>query len=101
MPNSSALDAGKRVPPASHLANEPDQSFGDLLAQFEQSHSHKAQAGLEGVVVAVTSDSVLVDIGFKTEGILPLSDFQNSGDTVKAGDKWFVTIKGRDPEGYY
>jgi small subunit ribosomal protein S1 len=52
-------------------------------------------------VVAVTGESVLLDIGFKTEGIIPLADFQNTGDTVKVGDKLPVSIKGRDPEGYY
>src|SRR5580693_4106156 len=101
MPNPSALDAGRRVRPASQTTNEPDESFGAILSQYEQTHSHKAQEGLEGTVVAVTADSVLVDIGFKTEGILPLADFQSAGETVKKGDKLVVTIKGRDPEGYY
>jgi small subunit ribosomal protein S1 len=101
MPNPSALDAGRRVRPVSQANNEPDESFGDILSQYEQTHSHKAQEGLEGSVVAVSGESVLVDIGFKTEGILPLADFVNAGESVKAGDKLVVTIKGRDPEGYY
>jgi small subunit ribosomal protein S1 len=84
--------------------NEPDESFKDILSQFEQSKSRKpedAGKGREGTVIAITVDSVLVDIGFKTEGILPLSAFQSAGETVKAGDKLVVSIKGRDPEGYY
>src|SRR5262249_31601075 len=52
-------------------------------------------------VVAVTVDSVLVDIGYKSEGILPLAIFQSAGETVKPGDKLRVSVKGRDPEGYY
>ena len=52
-------------------------------------------------MIAVTVDSVLVDIGFKTEGILPLAAFQSAGEAVKVGDKLVVSIKGRDPEGYY
>jgi small subunit ribosomal protein S1 len=52
-------------------------------------------------VIAVTGESVYLDIGFKTEGIIPLADFQSAGETVKAGDKLPVSIKGRDPEGYY
>src|SRR6202166_3912654 len=81
---------------------ESNESFKDILSQFEQSKSRKpeeARQGREGTVIAVTVDSVLVDIGFKTEGILPLTAFQ--GETVKAGDKLVVSIKGRDPEGYY
>ena len=90
--------------PESQPANEPDESFKDILSQFEQSKSRKpeeAEKGREGTVIAVTVDSVLVDIGFKTEGILPLAAFQSAGDTVKPGDKLVVSIKGRDPEGYY
>ena len=84
--------------------NETDESFKDILSQFEQSKSRKpaeAGRGREGTVIAVTVDSVLVDIGFKTEGILPLAAFQSAGEAVKAGDKLVVSIKGRDPEGYY
>ncbi|HLK48838.1 MAG TPA: S1 RNA-binding domain-containing protein, partial [Bryobacteraceae bacterium] len=79
------------------------ESFGDILSQYESSHSHRPEGakGLEGTVIAVTADSVMVDIGFKTEGIIPLADFQKAGARVQPGDKIPVSIKGRDPEGYY
>jgi small subunit ribosomal protein S1 len=83
---------------------ESSESFGDLLSQFEQSHSHKIENGsrqLEGTVVTVSAESVLLDIGYKTEGILPLTAFEGTGETPKPGDKFPVTVKGRDPEGYY
>src|SRR2546423_9392413 len=82
---------------------ETTESFNDLLSQYERSHPRKPEEGKgrEGTVIAVTSDSVLLDIGFKTEGILPLAAFQAKGETVKPGDKLLVNIKGRDPEGYY
>jgi small subunit ribosomal protein S1 len=82
---------------------EPE-SFRDLLSQFEQAHARKPAEGrqqLEGTVIAVTADSVLFDIGFKTEGILPLAAFQDAAETVKPGDKFPVSVTGRDPEGYY
>jgi small subunit ribosomal protein S1 len=90
--------------PESQPRNEPEESFQDILTQFEQSKSRRPEEtgkGREGTVIAVTVDSVLVDIGFKTEGILPLSAFQSAREAVKAGDKLVVSIKGRDPEGYY
>ncbi len=90
--------------PESQPLNEPEESFQDILTQFEQSKSRRPEEtgkGREGTVIAVTVDSVLVDIGFKTEGILPLSAFQSAREAVKAGDKLVVSIKGRDPEGYY
>ncbi|MBZ5723099.1 MAG: S1 RNA-binding domain-containing protein, partial [Acidobacteriia bacterium] len=83
---------------------EPDESFGDLLSQYEKSHSRKTEDGrrqIEGTVIAVSADSVFLDIGFKSEGILPLSVFQNANETVKPGDRLPVSVKGRDPEGYY
>jgi small subunit ribosomal protein S1 len=90
--------------PEFQSAHESDESFKDILSQFEQSKSRKAGEtgqGREGTVITVTFDSVLVDIGFKTEGILPLATFQNAGETVQPGDKLLVSVKGRDPEGYY
>jgi small subunit ribosomal protein S1 len=87
--------------PESQSDNESTESFKDLLTQFEKGHPLKRAegGGREGTVITVTADSVLIDIGFKTEGILPLTAFQ--AESVKPGDKLLVTIKGRDPEGYY
>jgi small subunit ribosomal protein S1 len=87
--------------------NQPvdsNESFTDLLSQYEKSHARKSEEGnkqITATVVALTADSVLLDIGFKTEGILPLSIFENAGETVTPGDKLPVTVKGRGPEGYY
>ncbi len=83
---------------------ESNESFEEMLSNFERSHSHKAPDGnkqLEGTVVAISAESVFLDIGYKTEGILPLAPFQGAGETVKVGDKFQVSVKGRDPEGYY
>jgi small subunit ribosomal protein S1 len=82
---------------------EADESFGDLLSQFERGSSRKVEGGkgLEGTVVAVSADSVFVDIGYKSEGVLPFTVFQEKNETVKPGDKLLVTVKGRNQEGYY
>ena len=105
MSNPSMLDQDRATGPESPTNNEPNESFGDILTQYEQSHTHRitepGKKGLEGTVVAITAEAALLDIGFKTEGIIPLTDFQSTGDTVKVGDKLPVSIKGRDPEGYY
>jgi small subunit ribosomal protein S1 len=85
-------------------AGEPGESFGDLLSQYEKSHLRKSEDGgrqLLGTVIVVSGDSVFLDIGFKSEGILPLAAFEGAGEIVKPGDKVPVSVKGRDPEGYY
>jgi small subunit ribosomal protein S1 len=82
---------------------EPGESFSDLLSQYDKSHSRRSEDGgkqLVGTVIVVSGDSVFLDIGFKSEGILPLAALQ-AGETVKPGDKMPVSVKGRDPEGYY
>lgn len=55
---------------------------------------------MEGTVIAVSADSAYLDIGYKTEGILPLAELR-AGEALRPGDKVVVSIKGRDPEGYY
>ena len=91
--------------PESEPTTESTESFGDILAQYQEGRSRKSREGgegREGTVIAVSSDSVLIDIGLKVEGILPLAAVQRSGEAIKPGDPVVVTITGRDPEsGYY
>ena len=104
MANPSTLDQDPAARPGYQPNNDSAESFGDILSQYEQSHSHKPDEGgkgLEGTVIAVSGDSVFLDIGYKTEGIIPVAEFQAAGDSVKPGDKMPVSIKGRGPEGYY
>src|SRR6202047_146708 len=92
------------ITPEPHPVAESSESFEDILSQYEKTHSRSKEDGgkqLEGTVVAVSAESVFFDIGFKTEGIMPLVLFQGAGEGVKPGDKMAVSVKGRDPEGYY
>lgn len=80
---------------------ESNESFGDILSAYQKSHSRKTEGSkqLQGTVIAVTDESVFFDIGFKSEGILPVAALE--GETLKPGDKALVTVKGRDLDGYY
>lgn len=86
---------------AAEPAAEPVENFGDLLAQFEKTHKHKTEAGptLQGTVVSISAEQVFLDVGYKIEGVLPLSAFGK--DAVKSGDVIPVSITGRNEEGYY
>src|SRR6267142_2626724 len=93
-----------RNTPESQPTPEATESFAEVFAQYEKSHSHKtedASKAREGTVIALTADSVLVDIGFKSEGIFLLTEFQNDREPPKPGDKLLISVKGRNPEGYY
>jgi len=101
---SSLLMADPQTPNSQNAESQPaesTQSFGDILSQFQKSHSHRTEGSkqLEGTVIAVTDEAVFFDIGYKSEGILPLTSLQ--GETLKPGDKALVTVKGRDLDGYY
>jgi len=87
--------------PETQPVAETADNFGDILKQFQKSHSHKTEGSrqLQATVIAVTAESVFFDIGYKSEGILPVSALQ--GQTLNPGDQVQVTVKGRDPDGYY
>jgi small subunit ribosomal protein S1 len=102
-PKTSNQDTPDSTPAAESTESSSTESFKDIFSEYEQSHSRKSEAGnqrREGTVIAVTADSIILDIGFKTEGVLPLTAFP-ADKPPKPGDKVQVTVKGRDPEGYY
>ncbi len=90
-----------KEPPAEE---EPTESFADALRDFERSHSHKPASGtkqLQGTVVSLSAEQVFLDIGYKTEGVLPRSAFDNNAEGIKAGDTFPVSVTGRNEEHYY
>jgi small subunit ribosomal protein S1 len=84
-------------------ATETTESFGDILSQYQKSSSRKTEGSkqIQATVITVSPEAVFLDIGYKSEGILPLTALQKAGETVKPGDKMLVTVKGRDLDGYY
>ena len=92
------------VPFPEPVVEEPTESFADLLRDFERTHSHKSEPGsrqLSGTVVSISADQVFLDIGYKAEGVLPRSSFENNADGVKPGDSFPVSVTGRNEEHYY
>jgi len=90
--------------PSDSEPEEPQESFADLLNDFERSHSHKSEPGqrqLQGTVVSLYADQVFLDIGYKTEGVLPRSAFANTAEEVHHGDTFPVSVTGRNTEHYY
>ena len=115
-PIEEAVPAAPSPGTAPVLEDEGSEDFSQILKEFEQSHPKRGGDGRGGegsakgtgqgsqisaTVVAVTADSVLLDIGFKTEGILPLAALGTNAAAIKAGDKMLVSVKGRNAEGYY
>lgn len=76
-------------------------SKGDFQTQLEESlkEFNAPQAGqmVEGTVVQITNDYVYVDIGDKSEGLIPTEEF--AGDLPKEGDKVQALLSGHNSNG--
>src|SRR5215472_10146194 len=80
----------------------------DDYAHLIEGYSHLAPPSegelLQGHVVKVTPQEVIVDVGYKLEGLVPIQQFLQADGTVavKAGDTIDVMIDrhGQQPEGY-
>jgi small subunit ribosomal protein S1 len=70
--------------------------FGAILQQFEQEQTiyHSGEL-VDGKVVGISDRGVLVDFGYKSEGVVPVEDFTGpDGEmTVKVGDPVQVVIR--------
>lgn len=83
---------------------EDENSFANILSEFEQQHHGNGQGQtVQGTVVSISPESVFVDIGRKMDGVLPIEPFKDAqGElTVKVGDTVTVNVTGRDGEGAY
>lgn len=92
------------MPSDDQSAAPRDNSFAEILSEFEQQHQGPRRGeALPGTVVSITPESVFVDIGRKMDGVLPAELFRGqSGElSVHVGDKLMVSITGNDGEGSY
>jgi len=84
--------------------DDPDQSrggdvdFGQLLDQFEQEQAAFQEGEVvRGTVVGITERGVVIDFGYKSEGIVNPAEFTENGVlTVKRGDEVDVLVKSME-----
>lgn len=91
--NQSAPDAGG--------SENEEMSFADLFEMEENSTVSKVGDVIEGTVVGMMDDLVLVDIGDKAESYIPVSEFRSDGEDVEIsiGDTFEVFVEKRKDEG--
>jgi small subunit ribosomal protein S1 len=100
--NAPVFNESALTPSVEDQDLDGQSSFADALSAFERSHTHRAETKqLQGTVVSLTADQVVLDVGYKMEGVLPRSAFPDNAEGVKAGDSFPVSITGRNEEGYY
>ena len=80
------------------------EDFGKILAEHEQSHRSEISENevVKGRVVKITDQAVIIDVGFKSEGIVPIAEFKDGDQiTVQPGDDVDVYVKQlENSEGY-
>ncbi len=83
---------------------EEENDFESLLAAYEgRSQSFSEGEVIKGRVIAISAGGVVVDVGFKSEGIIPLEQFQDDKGrlNVKVGDEIDVFLEQtEDADGY-
>ncbi len=75
-----------------------DVDFGQLLDQFEQEQASLQEGEVvSGTVVGISERGVVIDFGYKSEGIVNPAEFTENGVlTVKPGDEVEVLVKSME-----
>lgn len=75
-----------------------DVDFGQLLDQFEQEQAALQEGEVvRGTVVGISERGVVIDFGYKSEGIVNPAEFTENGVlAVKAGDEVDVLVKNME-----
>jgi len=98
------------TPPATSDSDDEDESrssgdmdFGAMLDKFEQEQAAFQEGEVvRGTVVGITERGVVIDFGYKSEGIVNQAEFIEDGELmVKRGDVVDVLVKSMETsEGY-
>lgn len=104
MNDSSVSEENKQVTSADTAADDQqvsaEEDFGAILEKFEQEQTtfHSGET-VKGKVIGVSEHGVVVDFGYKSEGVVPLEEFtsQDGSVSVKDGDEVEVVIKNIHP----
>ena len=79
------------------------ESYEHLLEDYSQFAPPAADEVVQGTVLGITAKDVIIDFGYKSEGVVPIEQFQSpTGEvTVKRGDVVDVMIdRSEQVEGY-
>ena len=79
-------------------ARPSDMDFGKLLDQFEQEQATLQEGEVvRGTVVGISERGVVIDFGYKSEGLVNPAEFTENGViTVKPGDEVEVLVKSME-----
>jgi small subunit ribosomal protein S1 len=102
-PATDAHPSSMSQAPSESDAIPASESFGDLLGSFPEQTTATLSIGqtLMGKVLAIGEDLTLIDIGYKTEGVIPTEELRISLKEITIGDEIPVLVKQLEgPDGY-
>ena len=72
-----------------------EENFSELLEKSLVDFKYKEGQVIKGTVLSVTNDTVVVDVGLKSEGRIPLKEFHSPGEehSVEIGQKYDVYLE--------
>ena len=71
------------------------ENFSQLLEESLVDFKYKEGQIIKGTVLSIVNDTVVVDVGLKAEGRIPIKEFHSPGEEhgVKVGDKYDVYLE--------
>lgn len=78
--------------------------YESLIAQYENTFKNLREGQIiNGRVIQITANEVVVDIGYKSEGVIPVSEFTDYGGqvTVHVGDRIDVLLESTEDQNGY
>ncbi|GAB4346502.1 MAG: 30S ribosomal protein S1 [Candidatus Abyssubacteria bacterium] len=92
-PRQASSDQTPASPARSEKLEDIDFDQVDMAKVYEQTLKDFEEGEVvRGKIVSIGSDSALIDIGFKSEGTIPLSEFPEP-EAIKVGDELDVLIE--------
>ena len=89
---------------ASEDASSEELSYEEMVALYDGSMRHLSEGEIvQGTVIGVTSNHVVIDVGYKSEGLVPVEEFTGRGGemSVGVGDEVEVLLENaEDLEGH-
>ena len=86
------------------MSAEDQRAYEQFIGMYDQSMRNLAEGEIvKGRVVTITNNSVVIDVGYKSEGLIPVAEFFNEEGklTVAVGDDVEVLLeKTEDLEGH-
>src|SRR4029077_6397747 len=107
--NDKTAPIAAKTPMAAPAAPSPEspmdpEEYERLLDMYDVSFKNFAEGEVvRGIVLQVSESEVIVDVGYKSEGVIPVDEFKDETGkiSVKVGDTVDVLLeKTEDKEGY-